>query len=176
MPSQSLSFWHLDTRLSGLTGVGNAALLDEPLTAFFASRTCPGSAIRAAIDWAVAEARSGRTIIGGFHSPLERSVLEVLLAAHGRVVIALARDVGKARLPNAWRQAALRGEIAVVSVTVSVTPNVKRLTGTLARLRDDWISKLAASTVIAHAQPGGQLEVDAMRWRNQGRKVNMLIE
>ena len=124
LPSLSLSFWHLDTRLSGLTGVGNAALLDEPLTAFFASRTCPGSAIRAAMDWAVAEARSGRTIIGGFHSPLERSVLEVLLAAHGRVVIALARDVGKARLPNAWRQAALRGEIAVVSVTVSVTVSV----------------------------------------------------
>ena len=171
LPSLSLSFWHLDTRLSGLTGVGNAALLDEPLTAFFASRTCPGSAIRAAMDWAVAEARSGRTIIGGFHSPLERSVLEVLLAAHGRVVIALARDVGKALLPNAWRQAAFRGEIAVVSVT----PDVKRLTGTLARLRNDWISKLAASIVIAHVQPGGQLENDAIRWRDEGRKVQMLI-
>ena len=172
MLSLSLSIWHLDVRLSGLTGLGNAALLNQPLTAFFASRTCPGSAIRAAMDWAVAEARSGRTIIGGFHSPLERSVLEVLLAAHGKVVIALARDVGNARMPSTWRQAALKGEIAVVSVT----PDVQRLTGTLARLRNDWVSNLAASTVIAYAQPGGQLEIDAIRWRNEGRKVNMLIE
>ena len=102
---------------------------------------------------------------------MERSVLEVLLAAHGRVVIALARDVGKARLPSAWRQAALKGEIAVVSVT----PDVKRLTGNLARLRNDWVCKLAASTVIAYAQPGGQLEIDATRWRDEGRKIQMLM-
>ncbi len=76
LPKPLLSFWHLDTPLSGLAGLGNAALLDGPLTAFFASRTCPGSAIRAAMDLAVTEARSGRTIISGFHSTLERSVLE----------------------------------------------------------------------------------------------------
>ena len=68
-------------------GVGNAALLDGPLTAFFASRTCPDSAIRLGVDWAVAEARAGHTVISGFHSPLERSVLEVLLTARSKVVI-----------------------------------------------------------------------------------------
>ena len=62
-----------------------------------------GSAIRAALDWTVAGARSGRTFISGFHSPLERSVLEELRTARSKMVIALARDAAKARLPDARR-------------------------------------------------------------------------
>ena len=170
LPRKSLSFWHLDGRLSGLKGVGNAALLDGPLTAFFASRTCPGSAIRAAIDWAVAEAREGQTIISGFHSPLERSVLEVLLTAHGKAVIALARDVDKARQPSAWRQAVLKNEIAIVSVD----PGTQRLTEDLASTRNDWVAKLASDIVIAHAEPAGTLARDVERWRGEKREIRFL--
>ena len=144
--------------------------MDGPLTAFFASRTCPGSAIRAAMDWAVAEAREGRTIISGFHSPLERSVLEVLLIARSKAVIALARDVGKARLPSAWRQAALIGAVAIASVE----PNVQRLTEDLASLRNDWVAALADNLVIAHAEPGGTLARDAERWRGEKREMRFL--
>lgn len=171
MSKPLLSLWRLDTHLSGLTGLGNAALLDGPLTAFFASRTCPGSAIRAAMDWAVAEARSGRTIISGFHSPLERSVLEVLLGAHGKAVIALARDVRKARLPSAWRQAALRNGIAIVSVD----QGARHLTEELARSRNDWVAQLAQNIVIAHAQPGGTLARDAERWIGKGHQVKPIV-
>lgn len=167
-----LSFWHLDGRLKGLTGVGNAALLGGPMIAFFASRTCPGSAIRAAMDWAVAEARSGRTVISGFHSPLERSVLEVLLTARSKAVIALARDVGKARLPAAWRQAVLRDEIAIVSVE----PDVQRLTEDLASLRNDWVAALADNIVIGHAEPGGGLERAVCAWNGAGRAVRVLTQ
>ena len=172
LPKPLLSFWHLDTPLSGLAGLGNAALLDGPLTAFFASRTCPGSAIRAAMDWAVAEARSGGTIISGFHSPLERSVLEVLLTARSKAVIALARDVGKARLPGVWREAALRDEIAIVSVE----PDSQRLTEDLASLRNDWVAALADNIVIAHVEPGGGLERAVCAWSGAGRAVRVLTQ
>lgn len=118
------------------------------------------------------EARSGRTIISGFHSPLERSVLEVLLTARSKAVIALARDVGKARLPGAWRQAALRDEISIVSVE----PDVQRLTEDLAILRNDWVAARADNIVIAHAQPSGTLELSAVRWRDAGSVVRVLGE
>lgn len=68
------------------TGLGAPQLLDQPLTAFFASRQCPGAAIRAAMDWALAPASARRAVVGGFHSPLEQSVLRLLLEAHSPVV------------------------------------------------------------------------------------------
>ena len=89
MTKPSLSFLQKD----GIAGVGNMALLEQPLTAFFASRRCSGRAIRAAMDWAVEQARAKTPLIGGFHSPLEQSVLEVMLAAHAPVVIVIARKL-----------------------------------------------------------------------------------
>lgn len=62
-----------------LTGCGARELLNLELTAFFASRQCPGAAIRAAMDWALQQARAKRTVVSGFHSPLEQSVLKVLI-------------------------------------------------------------------------------------------------
>lgn len=41
-------------------------MMGMELTAFFPSRQCPGAAIRAALDWAVEQARNGRPVIGGF--------------------------------------------------------------------------------------------------------------
>ena len=65
-----LSFW----QKGEIGGLGDAALLEQPLTAFFASRRCSGEAIRRAMDWAVEQARNKTPLIGGFHSPLEQSV------------------------------------------------------------------------------------------------------
>lgn len=47
------------------------ALLEQPLTAFFASHRCSGRAILAAMDWVVEQAQARTPLIGGFHSPLE---------------------------------------------------------------------------------------------------------
>jgi hypothetical protein len=57
------------------------------MTAFFASRQCPGTAIRAAMDWALNQAREKNVVVSGFHSPLEQSVLKVLMAAHSPAVV-----------------------------------------------------------------------------------------
>ena len=40
-----------------LQGVDARALMKAPMTVFFASRQCPGAAIRAAMDWALAQAK-----------------------------------------------------------------------------------------------------------------------
>ena len=122
------------------------------------------------MDWAVAEARAGHTVISGFHSPLERSVLEVLLTARSKVVIALARDVAKARLPGAWREAASRNEIAIVSIT----QGTRRLTEDHASERNQWVATIASRIVIAHAEPGGTLARNVDEWRGAGRAMHLL--
>ena len=79
-----------------LQGVDARALMKAPMTVFFASRQCPGAAIRAAMDWALAQAKVRSVVIGGFHSPMEQSVLHPLVQAKIPVVAVLARPARRA--------------------------------------------------------------------------------
>lgn len=166
MTKPSLSFWQKD----GIAGVGNMALLEQPLTAFFASRRCSGRAIRVAMDWAIEQARARIPLIGGFHSPLEQSVLEVMLSAHAPVVIVIARQLHAARLPVAWREAVQAGIAAVVSVE----DTQQRLTAEQAIQRNHWIARRAAHIVVAEASPDGSLASCLSQWASEGRRVNCL--
>ena len=150
-----------------LRGLGAADLLTGPMTAFFASRQCPGSAIRAATAWAVQQARDHRTVVGGFHSPLEQSVLRLLLEGKGTAVVVLARSVGTATLPSTWRAALGAGRMAVVSRSTSA----QRLTEQGAEDRNDLAAQLADRIAIAHISPGGRLNQQCVRWRAAGMDV-----
>jgi hypothetical protein len=145
-------------------------LLEGDLTAFFASRQCPGGAIRAAMDWAVHQARNKTPLIGGFQSPLERSVLEIALAAKSPVVIVLARGLHNARLPVLWRNAVNDGRAAVVSMAATR----RRLSAATVMQRNHWIARLATRIVLAHINPSGVLDRQAVVWRNDGHVVEVL--
>lgn len=150
-----------------LNGVGEQALLAAPLTAFFASRQCPGAAIRTAMDWALEQARARRVVVSGFHSPLEQSVLHLLLEAHSPVVVVLARPVAGAQLKPVWRTAITEGRMAVVSSSTES----QRLTSERAALRNDLVAKLAETIVIAHASSNGGLARQSELWMNKGLRV-----
>ncbi|HBA71897.1 MAG: hypothetical protein A2X82_12970 [Geobacteraceae bacterium GWC2_55_20] len=165
----SLSFWSLE---DGEQGVGNAFLLDRPLTAFFSSRQCPGAVILAAMAWAVEHAHSKSPVISGFHSPLEQSVLEVLFTAGAPCVIVITRKLEQAHLPPTWLLAAQNGKAAIVSMK----DTTRRLTTELAARRNDWVAEHAARIVVAHASAGGSLLRQAMQWENKGRTVDYLLK
>jgi predicted Rossmann fold nucleotide-binding protein DprA/Smf involved in DNA uptake len=163
-----LSYW---TFLGGTRGVGNAALLEQPLTAFFASRRCSGKAIRTAMDWAVEQARNKTPLIGGFHSPLEQSVLEVMLMAHAPVVMVIARRLETAQLTAAWRDAVQAGTVAVVCME----DTTQRLTAERAMRRNYWIAAHATQIVVAEAAPDGGLASCLALWKSEGHQVNYLL-
>lgn len=162
-----LSGWPLS---GGAQGVGNIALLDFPLTAFFASRRCSGRAIRTAMDWAVEQARDKTPIIGGFHSPLEQSVLEVMLTAHAPVVIVIARKLETARLPVAWCDAVQAGTAAVVSMEGAT----QRLTAERAMRRNHWVATHATQIMVAEAAPDGGLAYCLAQWESERLPVRYL--
>lgn len=145
-------------------------MLDQPLTAFFASRQCSGAAIRAAMAWAIEQARSKSPVISGFHSPLEQSVLEVVLTAGAPCVMVIARKLEQAHLPPIWLRAVQDGKAAVVSMEETT----RRLTAELAARRNDWVVKHAAHIVVAHASAEGNLMRQAMQWGSDGQLVNYL--
>jgi predicted Rossmann fold nucleotide-binding protein DprA/Smf involved in DNA uptake len=154
-----------------LQGLGNAALLEQRLVAFFASRQCTGAAISAAMDWAVQQAAVKQTVISGFHSPLEQSVLAVLLQAKSPVVTVLARPVPQAKLPSSWHLPLNQGLMAVISSSQSL----KRLTAGQATERNDIAAHLAQKIVIAYASPKGQLAHSCENWEAAGAVVERLF-
>ncbi len=162
--------WDCNYQNLALTGVGVHALLSQPMTVFFASQQCPGSAIRAAMDWALQQASAKRAVVSGFHSPLEQSVLNVLLQARCPAVVVLARPVAGARLPPEWAEPLTQGRMAVVSAAT----NDGRLTDEIAAKRNQWVAKLASQIVVAHASPGGQLSMQCDQWHAQNRLVTQL--
>lgn len=141
------------------------------MTAFFASRQCPGAAIRVAMDWALQQAVAKSVVISGFHSPLEQSVLTVLLQARNSVVVVLARPVQGAKLPPEWAEPLAQGHLAVVSVATTAT----RLTGEVATARNHLVAQLATNIVVAHASPGGALASLLAQWQmDEQRLVRVL--
>ena len=156
----STATWQTERKGVAVSGVGAAELLQGPLTAFFASRQCPGVAIRAATAWALQQASESHAVLGGFHSPLEQSVLRILLQAGCPVVAVLARPVAGAALRSDWRDAIATGKLAVVSHAT----NTQRLTAQAAEERNELAARLADRIVIAHVSPGGSLSQQHARW------------
>ena len=124
------------------------------------------------MDWAVVQAQMKTPLIGGFHSPLEQSVLEVMLAAYAPVVIVIARKLETAQLPGASLYAVQAGAIAVVSMD----DTQQRLTADLAMRRNEWIAHHSAHIVVAEAAPGGSLASCIVVWKNERKRVSVLLD
>jgi len=122
------------------------------------------------MDWALQQAKAKRVVVSGFHSPLEQSVLKVLIAAQSPVAVVLARPVQGAKLPPEWVEPLAQGHMAVVSQAVAA----RRLTGKEATQRNALAAQLADGIVVAHASAGGSLAVLVAEWQAQGRTVTVL--
>lgn len=135
--------------------LGNPTLLAQPLTAFFTSSRIPGRLILAAYDLAQRWRDEERPVIGGFHSPIEHSVLSILLRGASPIVICPARGLVGKRTPVAWRAGLEAGRLLLVS---PFGASVHRPTEETAHHRNEVVAALAAQVVVAHATPGGKTE------------------
>lgn len=122
------------------------------------------------MDWALQQAKARQVVISGFHSPLERSILEVLLTADAPAVLALVQDPTRVRLPAPWKQAAQRGTLTIIGPAAVRG----RLTAEMASERNDWVAAIASQIVVAHAAPIGELKIQVERWREEGRPLVVL--
>ena len=93
---------------------GNKELLDRYLVAFFASRTAPPEALDLAKRWAHEIAQTDKIVISGFHSPIERAVLDILLSGGCSVVVALGRSLYR-KIPTHLQSAYNSNRVLFVS-------------------------------------------------------------
>ena len=134
--------------------IGNPSLLDMPKTALFCSSKCPGSAILPAYDQIALWRDKGRCVISGFHSPVEKEGLKILLRGTSPVVVCPARSLPK-RIPPEWQVPLSEGRMLVLSI---FEPSASRVTASLAARRNQYVASLADEVWFAHITPGGQAE------------------
>lgn len=149
---------------ASISVLGPYGPLSSPMTACFCSRSTPGATILKAFDQAAAWRDAGRCVISGFHSPLEQQCLDILLRGKQAIVMALARGLGKLRLPAAQRKALVDGRLTIIS---PFSATERRATADLARRRNRFVAALADEIVFAHVSEGGSLEAlrnEAQPW------------
>jgi predicted Rossmann fold nucleotide-binding protein DprA/Smf involved in DNA uptake len=134
--------------------VGNLNLLALPKTALFCSARCPGDAILRAYDQAARWRDAGRCIISGFHSPVEKECLRILLRGLQPIIICPARSLPK-RVPAEWQKPLADGRLLILSC---FNEDEHRITAELAARRNEFVAALADQVWFAHITHGGQME------------------
>ena len=137
-----------------LTTFGSLGLLSPPKTALFCSARCPGSAILPTYDQAAKWRDAERCVISGFHSPVEKECLQILLRGDTPVILCPARGMLE-RLPAQLAIAVAGGRMLILSCFPTTA---RRVTAELAARRNEFVAALADEVYIAHATPGGNLE------------------
>jgi predicted Rossmann fold nucleotide-binding protein DprA/Smf involved in DNA uptake len=137
-----------------VTVIGAGAPLLGPITAFLCSKETPGATILKAFDQAAAWRDAGRCVISGFHSPLEKECLAILLRGRQPVLLSPARGIGSMRLPAEQRRAVEDSRLTIIS---PFAPEDRRASADLGRRRNRFIMALADEIVFGFVAPGGSL-------------------
>ena len=130
---------------------GNRDLLNRYLVAFFASRTSPPESIELARKWAYEIAQTDKVVISGFHSPIEREVLDVLLKEGRCVVITLGRSLYH-RIPTHLQIAYNENRVLFVSFRSYSRPSFLN-----SQLRNWLTADLASEIAFAPFEDSSQL-------------------
>lgn len=136
-----------------LTVSGNIDLLQRPLFALFCSVKCPGDLILKTYDFARNLCVAGVSTIGGFHSPMEKECLTLLLRGQQPIISCPARGIENMRPPVAWRQSLQTGRLLVIS---PFKAHQNRPTEKMATQRNHLVVALASETFVAYAEPNGK--------------------
>jgi len=159
----------LRTRLNGrapasLAALGNPDLLRRRTLALFCSVRCPGDLILQAHDLAQNLLRPDLTVVSGFHTPVERECLTLLLRGTQPVIICPARSIEKIRIRKEYQESLQEGHLLFLS---PFPEKKRRITSDTSLARNRFVAALADAILVIHAEPGGKtggLCQEALSW------------
>ena len=123
------------------------------LWATFCSNKCPGEIILKAHDLAQRFRRLENSTIGGFHTPVEKECLRVLLRGTQPVIICPARSIENMQLKPEWKQGMSGNRLLLLSMFAS---QFRRSNLKLASKRNAFAAALADKIFVAHAAEGSR--------------------
>ena len=133
--------------------IGIQSNLNGDLWALFCSSRCPAQIILRAHELAQQFRELGVPTIGGYHSPVEKECLRVLLRGSQPIILCPARSIENMRLNPAWKGALAEGRLLLLSIFDS---KHRRSTAALAGQRNAFVAALADKICIAHASEGSK--------------------
>ena len=150
---------------TALQAIGPVAPLAARRTALFCSARTPGDAILRAHDAARRMRDAGVTVISGFHSPIEKDCLRILLRGKQPIIVCPARAIEGMRIPPECRAACEAGRLLFLS---PFTEQPRRVTQGSALRRNEVVAALADEVFIAHITLGGRTRLMAEMLRRWG--------
>jgi predicted Rossmann fold nucleotide-binding protein DprA/Smf involved in DNA uptake len=138
-----------------ITAIGNLDILKNKTLAIFSSIKCPGAIILKTYDLMKKLRESDEAVISGFHSPMERECLNILLKGKQPVVICPARSIEGMRLTAEYKKLLDGGMLLLLS---PFTEKEKRISSEKSLIRNYFVAALADSIFIPYATPNSKTE------------------
>jgi predicted Rossmann fold nucleotide-binding protein DprA/Smf involved in DNA uptake len=148
-----------------ITALGNLDALASRSVALFCSVKCPGKLILQTYDLAQQLKEAGAAVIGGFHSPMERECLNILLRGTGPIIVCPARSLAHLRIASELRKPFEQGRLLFLS---RFPEKQRRATAPMAFYRNLFVAALADAIFVAYAEPHGKTETfckQIISWR-----------
>lgn len=122
------------------TYLGNQALLEKQKIGFLASRKFSTLDVLPTLDWAMQMSKQTEiAVVSGFHSHLERNVLDILLRGKCPIIVVLARGMYR-KLPKQYEEAMNQNRLLIISYEKET---ITRVSEESAHKRNDLVRKLA---------------------------------
>ncbi len=135
--------------------IGNTELLNAALTGFLCSRKCPAAKILEAHQTCKVWANDPtRTVVSGFHSPVEQECLRLLLKGRANIIHFPAREIEHLRIRREWHPALEQGRMLII--TLAGFKN-RRMSKQETERRNKTIESLVQRLYIPYANPEGNL-------------------
>jgi predicted Rossmann fold nucleotide-binding protein DprA/Smf involved in DNA uptake len=147
-----------------IAAAGDLALLRAKTLALYCSVKCPGNLILQTYDLAQKLRAAGVTVVGGFHSPMERECLRILLRSPHPVIVCPARGLPK-RVPPEYRKPLEDGRLLLLSLFADT---IRRADEQSAHQRNRFVAALADKIFVAYAAPNSKTELfcrEIIAWR-----------
>lgn len=135
--------------------LGDPDILRQKPLALFCSIKCPGDLILQTYDLARELRDGGIAVISGFHSPMEKECLSLLLKGKQPIIWCPAKRLTVNRLPKEYAGPISDGRLLMVS---PFGERIKRARQDIARFRNEFVAALAGQVFVAYAAPGGKTE------------------
>lgn len=134
--------------------LGNTSLLDRKKIGYFASSTIAALSVLPTLDWAAEVAKHDDVaIVSGFHSNMEREVLDFLLRGKCGIICVLARSVYR-NIPDKFRAAYDAGRVLFIA---PFKTSASRSSRYLCRHRNEYVASISDALVFSSLTPDSSL-------------------
>lgn len=137
-----------------MESLGNASLFDLKKIGYFASTKIASLSVLPTLDWAATVAkRDDVAIVSGFHSKMEREVLDFLLRGKCGIICVLARSIYK-KIPDKFSEAYNSGRVLFIAPFKTSAIRTSRY---LCQQRNEYVASISDELIFSSLTPNSSL-------------------